>query len=1048
MHHKLKGGRGNLIMQKRPYTGQHWIWAGVLTAALLAACGGGEKPDAGSPPPKALTLQLHGPAQVRPGEALQITGSQEPGSAAPATMEWQLLERPAGSQASLPTGQSSSQWLSTDRPGRYVVQWAVVATDGTRAQQQIAVEAVDGPLIELSAPTGQLQLGQSTLLQASLPAAESPRLASYRWTLLNGPGGSRAQLSAAWGSEVSLKADVAGAYQVRVEATQGDTVTSTLRTIQATAAEPPRIYASFYCSFLTGCDKVVGAPVNLFTFVIGTLGNAQVDYRWSLQSLPPGSRLSSYLGRESTATFTPDVVGSYLVEMSPTSFGLNFWPSYIMINVVPKPTGRLVAPSTVLVGQVATLDGTANRTSGGQALSNLSRSWTLVSAPKGSSAVIQASSNGELKATLRPDRSGDYVVSLGVDSVPGYATATVHANAADPKAIYPPLVSVPLSPALPGEEVQLKAESASEAGNPIVHEWKFGDGASATGDNVSHRFAYPGVYQLQVLARDTVTQRTARQLATVTVVASRLDNIPPAHCGQETCAAAAPNRYAGPGAGRWQLSNELPHTQAVNIDIAGVPAGRQVFVSLTNASGDDAGLAELGQSEGMTARKTQTSTVQPAGVSQAQAPITPLNLHDRAHAEHLAGDNMLASVLRASGPAKQAQAGRRRVQSASERPALPVPELGSNRDWRDAPTGSYYKTRLVDNCSLPNGRNVLFWLDEQARTGELVGPEQIAQDLKPMACGEKGGFQRLQQLLQADVFGLHDRTEVISDAALQPVQIVLADPGPNIYWGAYVSSGNLLQKWNWSGSNEAVMMVVNTRYIKTDLNFIKSALVHEYMHLVNFYQRLILNRSLSHESWLEETTAMMAEDLISSSLINKPDGSRFAALAMRMMNYQSLSWTAEYLGASYADYSVGGSLAGYLDRRLGAGLLRALTFDCRDDGQSADSLHCLDEQLFRVSGKGLVEHYGAMNSSVIGRFNAADGIDLGAPSYVDADVDLPEIDLRSLQAYPYNQLTSAWRLLPGSHVYQWEITTDAAGGRYRRKGIMVPPGHVLQIVIR
>ena len=776
--------------------------AGLLSAALLVACGGGGgggKSDA-ELAPKTLSIALHSPSQVRSGEAFQINGSLDPNGALPSGMEWQLLERPADSQARLSDSHGSSELLYPDRPGRYVVQWTVIAADGARAQKQVSIEAIDGPLIQTSGAADQLRLGQATLLQASLPPTESEVLTTYRWTLLQGPSGSKAQLSAAWGSEVSLNADVAGEYQVQVESRQGDTVSKTVRTLSASAVRTLRIYATGSCSFMVGCNIPLGASAVVTPWAPEGLGDAKVSYRWTLASKPAGSKLGTDLGSGATAVFVPDVIGTYGVEMQATSSDLNFIDggrSYLTVPVVAKPVGSIEAPGSVQVGQVATLESKGNRTYDGKELGTIQRTWTLLKAPKGSSAVIQPGTLWESTAKLRPDRPGDYVVSLSFYQLPDYATITIKAIAGDPSIVYPPKLLVPANPLVPGEEVQLKAESPiSELGHTIQHEWNFGDGSKATGDEVTHSYAYPGTYLVQVVARDLESQRIARQTATITVVANRLSNIPPVPCKLAACPAAAADLYAGEGVGRWQLWNDQPHAQLVNIDIAGVRKDHQVMVSLSNTTGTDAGLAQLGQSQGMKSRpivKTSNATAQ---LSATQVSSTVLQRRDAAHAEHLERDRALSTILQAADGGVRIQGGRRTIQSSAARAPLPVPDIGSKRDWKDnIGSGLVYDSRLMDSCSMPSGRKILFWRDEKARTNELLGDTQIADDLKPIVCGAQGGFHKLQQLLRAEVFGLHERERsAISDAALQPVQIALVDPGPNQYWGAYVYSGDLALK--------------------------------------------------------------------------------------------------------------------------------------------------------------------------------------------------------------------------------------------------------------
>ncbi len=1034
-----------------------WRVASLALAACLglalSACGGGgaesARPADLPTAPARLSLLLRGPAQVQPGEAVPLMGSLTLDSALPVRTTWQLLERPSDSQATLAGDGGSSRLLRTDTPGRYLVQWTAVTADGQTQSSQWAVEAVKGPLIQTSTGASTLPLGQSTALVAA--AAPSDELGStvYRWRLLQAPSGSKARLSGEFGQEVRLSADIPGSYQVELESRQGSTVSRTVRTLSGAAMPEFQIGVSYACVyFVEGCGQPVGMPTSVWASVRGAPDTLEVSYRWTLHKVPENSRLSSQTGRGPAFTFTPDAPGDYWLDVEGETKGAVIHGMRIALAVVEGPKGRIEGPGTATVGQTITLDASANRGPDGKPLSGVHHVWTVEKAPKGSTATMQAPDWVSETAKFRPDRPGDYVISVGLGAMPGYASFTLHATGSDPLTVYPPKVLADLSPLLPGEPLKLQAESASELGHELVHDWKFGDGTAARGDEVTHSFAYPGTYQVQVTVTDTVTQRVARQLVPVTVVTSRLDNIPVAPCKSEACPAQAPGVYAGPGLGRWQLNNDQPHTQLVNLDIEGVPAGRQVMVSLSNAGDSAAGTAELGLVTGAAPSTAQSAQDYRLSLTQARAEM--LRRHDQAHAAHLRSDRALPQALQAAGHRIGAQGARRKpLQAAAPRAPSVVPEVGSLRTWNYTAFGNgQYNSQLVDSCRLPGGRAVLFWVEERVASKELTTNEQIAAEFKPMACGEQGGFQRLQQLLKAEVYGPHDNSISLSDDTLQPVHVLLVDPGPNQYWGAYVHGINHLLKRVAPSSNEALLMVVNARFIQIDLNFIKSSLVHEFMHLINEYQRIILNNWPAHEGWLEETTALMAEDLVSSSLILNADGSRHTAMSLRIADYQSHPSSRQYLGGSYADYSVGGSLAAFLDRRAGAQLLRGLTFDCVDGAQLMSSLRCLDEQAFRTTGEGLSTNYAAMNASLAGSINSDEAAGMGMPALANADVDLPAIDLKLVGSGPPMRSYEPWTLAAGSHVYLWDSVGDTAAGHYRRKGIKVPPGHVLQVLIR
>lgn len=1033
-------------------------WASLALSVWLAGCGGGQgaapasKPE--SPPP-VLQMNMFGPGQVQAGESVLINGGFKPNGALPASMSWKLLERPAGSQTVLGAAAGSSQQLRTDVPGNYVLQWTATTADGQSQSRQWTVNAVQGPVIQTSTSTGQVVQGTPTTLVAALPArAEGAAPATFRWTLLNAPAGSGARLSSEWGQEVRLTADRPGDYRVAVETKQGADLLRTVRTLSTMTGSEYAIYIIRYCEHMVpDCAAPQGNVTRVEAWSGGFPDSAPVTFRWSVVFAPSGSAIAGTTATGPTYDFAPDVVGLYGLQLDAQLDGTTVATQFQYISVVAAPNGRIDGPSHVKVGQQVTLDSSANRTAYGDTTEGLIHAWRLQKAPAGSSAKLVSTGWPEFQVKFQPDRPGDYVITLQIGTLRHYATFNLHAVATDPGLVYPPRVIGDLGPLIPGEPLSLKVDSESDPTHPLTYTWKLGDGSTLTGENVVHSYAHPGTYQVQVTATNSLTQRFARTVVSIPVVAERFENIPPAPCMSGACGAMGPGTYAGEGIGHWRFTNDRPHQQLANLHIAGVPSSKRVLLSLTNASSLDAGVAELGQLQLQAASNSATRPTELPGSSQdyrvtlTQARNALLKSRDAAHAAHLERDRAVTLSMAAANPARGATAGRRQRLSMPTRAPAVLPAVDTERVWNNTGMGGTVTTRLRNTCVLPDGRAVLFWLEDKALQDLLITKEQIADEFMPVACGEAGGFHRLQKLLGAEVFGSHDLKHVIHDDPLQPIHVILMAGGENDGWGAYVHGVNHYTKAHWNDSNEALLMFVNTRFVKLDLDFLKSSLVHEFMHLINIYQRSQLVNVGPHETWLEETTAMMAEDLLASDLVRKADGTRFAPMAQRLMSLQSNGYPRQYL-SGFADYSVGGSLAAYLDRRLGPRLLRGLTLDCDTSKSPMNSAQCLDEQVFRLSGGSLSDSYSAMNVSVRAALNFEDSPLFGMPAYVDGTVDLPAIDLKSLVSTLPESTWGTKDLHPGTDVFQWETMQPSAQGHYRRKGVVVPPGHVLQVLIK
>ena len=80
--------------------------------------------------------------------------------------------------------------------------------------------------------------------------------------------------------------------------------------------------------------------------------------------------------------------------------------------------------------------------------------------------------------------------------------------------------SIEADPALPGRW-SFVSRSTDPEGDPVTEQWAFGDGGTASGTSVSHRYALPGSYTLYLTATDSDTP-TNRASTTVVVPAPKL----------------------------------------------------------------------------------------------------------------------------------------------------------------------------------------------------------------------------------------------------------------------------------------------------------------------------------------------------------------------------------------------------------------------------------------------------------------------------------------------------------------------------------------------
>jgi hypothetical protein len=131
-------------------------------------------------------------------------------------------------------------------------------------------------------------------------------------------------------------------------------------------------------------------------------------YDWSFVSLPVGSTVALSGPTTITPSFTPDLAGTYVVQLVVTDQGaLSSAPSQITIGENPPPTANAGPDQLVIVGTVVTLSGSGADADG----EPITYAWSLT-APADSAALLYAATSSE--TTFLADRPGVYSAHLTV----------------------------------------------------------------------------------------------------------------------------------------------------------------------------------------------------------------------------------------------------------------------------------------------------------------------------------------------------------------------------------------------------------------------------------------------------------------------------------------------------------------------------------------------------------------------------------------------------------------------------------------------------------
>ena len=279
---------------------------------------------------------------------------------------WEIHDKPSGSSATLNNDHTPHPILTTDALGSYEV--TLVVFDGISYSQVDSVKveqlahgtnANHAPIADAGNDLKGITAQTQVVLDGSASSDIDGDTLSYQWTIASQPAGSSVTLSNPNSSSPSFVPSLEGNYQFSLIVNDGslDSLPDGVAVVvgnNIAVNHTPQVSLTNDATSTTP----VGNVINLIATATDQDSTDTHTFQWSINAAPAGSS-ATLTGQTSSNSFTPDVVGTYTIQVLATDDkGAVSKPATnsIAITTLAPP---VVVPPKHSIGYNSTIGGTA-----------------------------------------------------------------------------------------------------------------------------------------------------------------------------------------------------------------------------------------------------------------------------------------------------------------------------------------------------------------------------------------------------------------------------------------------------------------------------------------------------------------------------------------------------------------------------------------------------------------------------------------------------------------------------------------------------------------